>query len=178
MVPSYSTNVLTKFFSFFNGGLLFSIITFTFIALISLYSFLLLVKTKFVVSGSFGGTTPFFFKKKNQINDYKIHPSLSDIGGALYGHWMRYLILGSIVVSQVGFVAAYTIFVAENLQVSLSSFYMAPTVLKNIAGFRSRCNQLSQVNPSPILHSHATCRLFTPRPRSGSCEIEFNGPHC
>lgn len=29
---------------------------------------------------------------------------------------MRYLILGSIVVSQLGFVAAYTIFVAENLQ--------------------------------------------------------------
>lgn len=29
---------------------------------------------------------------------------------------MRYLILGSIVVSQLGFVAAYTIFVAQNLQ--------------------------------------------------------------
>ncbi|KIM40578.1 hypothetical protein M413DRAFT_164230 [Hebeloma cylindrosporum] len=87
------TGVLFLGKAFFNGGLLFSIITFTFIALISLYSFLLLVKTKFVVSGSFG-----------------------DIGGALYGPWMRYLILGSIVVSQMGFVAAYTIFVAENLQ--------------------------------------------------------------
>ena len=42
--------------SFYNGGLLFSSITFVFIACISLYSFLLLVKTKFVVSGSFGGT--------------------------------------------------------------------------------------------------------------------------
>ncbi len=41
--------------SFFNGGLLFSSITLSAIALISLYSFLLLVKTKFVVSGSFGG---------------------------------------------------------------------------------------------------------------------------
>lgn len=41
--------------SFYNGGLLFSSITFVFIACISLYSFLLLVKTKFVVSGSFGG---------------------------------------------------------------------------------------------------------------------------
>lgn len=41
--------------SFFNGGILFSAVTFTFIAVISLYSFLLLVKTKFVVSGSFGG---------------------------------------------------------------------------------------------------------------------------
>jgi len=46
--------------SFLNGGLLFSLIVFTFIAFISLYSFLLLVKTKFVVSGSFGGTQPRF----------------------------------------------------------------------------------------------------------------------
>ena len=64
----------------------------TFIALVSLYSFLLLVKTKFVVSGSFG-----------------------DIGGTLYGPWMRLAILSSIVISQLGFVSAYTIFVSENL---------------------------------------------------------------
>lgn len=32
---------------------------------------------------------------------------------------MRYLILGSIVLSQIGFVAAYTIFVSQNLQVVL-----------------------------------------------------------
>ncbi|KAF9485185.1 hypothetical protein BDN70DRAFT_910316 [Pholiota conissans] len=87
------TGVLFLGKAFFNGGLLFSSLTFIFIACISLYSFLLLVKTKFVVSGSFG-----------------------DIGGTLYGPWMRYLILGSIVVSQMGFVGAYTIFVAENLQ--------------------------------------------------------------
>jgi proton-coupled amino acid transporter len=42
--------------------------------------------------------------------------AIADIGGALYGPWMRYTILGSIVVSQIGFVAAYTIFVSENLQ--------------------------------------------------------------
>jgi len=41
--------------SFFNGGILFSAITIVVVALISLYSFLLLVKTKFVVPGSFGG---------------------------------------------------------------------------------------------------------------------------
>lgn len=40
---------------FYNGGILFSSITLAFIAFISLYSFVLLVKTKFVVSGSFGG---------------------------------------------------------------------------------------------------------------------------
>ncbi|KAJ7822081.1 transmembrane amino acid transporter protein-domain-containing protein [Mycena olivaceomarginata] len=87
------TGVLFLGKAFYNGGILFSSLLFIFIALISLYSFLLLVYTKFRVSGSFG-----------------------DIGGTLYGPWMRYLILGSIVVSQIGFVAAYIIFVAQNLQ--------------------------------------------------------------
>jgi len=87
------TGVLFLGKAFFNGGLLFSTLTLAAIALISLYAFLLLVKTKFVVSGSFG-----------------------DLGGTLYGPWMRYCILTSIAVSQIGFVAAYTIFVAENLQ--------------------------------------------------------------
>ncbi|KAH7926377.1 amino acid transporter [Leucogyrophana mollusca] len=87
------TGVLFLGKAFANGGLLFSVITITVIALISLYSFLLLVQTKFVVSGSFG-----------------------DMGGHLYGSWMRYAILFSITISQIGFVCAYTIFVAENLQ--------------------------------------------------------------
>jgi len=87
------TGVLFLGKAFYNGGLLFSSVTFVFIAIISLYSFLLLVKTKVVVPGSFG-----------------------DIGGNLYGPPMRYLILGSIVLSQMGFVAAYTIFVSQNLQ--------------------------------------------------------------
>lgn len=92
-ISSFSFQFAENVFSFYNGGILFSSITFTFIAIISLYSYLLLVKAKFAVSGSFG-----------------------DIGGKLYGPWMRYVILGSIVISQLGFVAAYTIFVAENLQ--------------------------------------------------------------
>lgn len=95
---------------FYNGGMLFSIITFVFIALISLYSFLLLVDTKFVVSGSFGGACV------NRLTVYRILNLGLDIGGTLYGPWMRYAILGSIVVSQLGFVGAYIIFVAENLQ--------------------------------------------------------------
>ena len=41
---------------------------------------------------------------------------LKDIGGTLYGPWMRYSILTSIAVSQLGFVCAYTIFVSQNLQ--------------------------------------------------------------
>lgn len=49
-----------------------------------------------------------------------------DIGGNLYGPPMRYLILGSIVLSQMGFVAAYTIFVSQNLQVGsvVASVYL------------------------------------------------------
>lgn len=43
-------------------------------------------------------------------------PLHTDIGGTLYGPWMRYAILTSIAVSQLGFVCAYTIFVSQNLQ--------------------------------------------------------------
>jgi len=94
------TGVLFLGKAFYNGGILFSTVVLVLIALISLWSFLLLVQTKFVVSGSFG-----------------------DIGGALYGPYMRIAILTSITVSQIGFVSAYTIFVAENLR----AFVMAVT---------------------------------------------------
>ncbi|KAJ1307182.1 hypothetical protein OPQ81_001298 [Rhizoctonia solani] len=87
------TGVLFLGKAFFNGGMLFSTVVLVVIALVSLWSFLLLVYAKFAVSGSFG-----------------------DIGGVLYGNWMRQLILASIVISQLGFVSAYLIFVAENLQ--------------------------------------------------------------
>ncbi|GAA6032904.1 hypothetical protein JCM8097_000041 [Rhodosporidiobolus ruineniae] len=94
------TGVLFLGKAFYNGGILFSAITLCFVALISLYSFLLLVETRLVVHGSFG-----------------------DIGGILYGRYMRWAILASIVLSQIGFVSAYIIFVAENLQ----AFFRAVT---------------------------------------------------
>lgn len=52
----------------------------------------------------------------------------TDIGGTLYGPWMRYVILGSIIISQIGFVAAYTIFVANNFQVCSpqSTYFFLP----------------------------------------------------
>ncbi|KAL1940248.1 hypothetical protein VTO73DRAFT_9200 [Trametes versicolor] len=103
------TGILFLGKAFYNGGILFSSAILTFIALISLYSFLLLVKTKFVVSGSFG-----------------------DIGGALYGPWMRYAILTSITVSQIGFVSAYIIFVSENLQ----SFVLGITNCAKLLGIQ------------------------------------------
>lgn len=86
------TGILFLGRAFFNGGMVFSIVVLLSVAMISLYCFLLLVKTRLVVPGSFG-----------------------DMGGVLYGPWLRIAILTSITLSQIGFVAAYTIFVAENL---------------------------------------------------------------
>lgn len=89
---------------------MFSSLVLVFVALISLWSFLLLVQTKFVVSGSFGGMS----RVQLEISLITVY---LDIGGALYGPYMRIAILTSITVSQLGFVSAYTIFVAENLRV-------------------------------------------------------------
>ncbi|GAA6023213.1 hypothetical protein JCM8202_001030 [Rhodotorula sphaerocarpa] len=92
------TGVLFLGKAFYNGGILFSVVTLCFIPMVSLYSFLLLVQCSLVIPGSFG-----------------------DIGGQLYGKYMRLAILCSIVLSQVGFVAAYTVFISQNLQ----AFFMA-----------------------------------------------------
>jgi proton-coupled amino acid transporter len=97
------TGVLFMGKAFFNGGILFSTVVLLAIAAISLWSFLLLVETWMKVPGSFG-----------------------DIGGQLYGNWLRITILFSITVSQIGFVAAYTIFIAENLR----AFILAVTDCK------------------------------------------------
>lgn len=121
------TGILFLGKAFFNGGIIFSSAVLTFIALISLYSFLLLVKTKFIVSGSFGGT----YAPQSLLVPHILSYSL-DIGGALYGPWMRYAILASITVSQLGFVSAYTIFVAENLQ----AFVLAITKCAKLLGIQ------------------------------------------
>ena len=72
------TGILFLGRAFKNGGMLFSLVVLLSIAMISLYSFLLLVKTRLVVPGSFG-----------------------DMGGVLYGSWMRIIILTAITLSQV-----------------------------------------------------------------------------
>lgn len=99
------TGVLFLGKAFMNGGLLFSAITLCAVAIISLVSFLLLVKTNLTCPGSFG-----------------------DMGGILYGPKMRLAILASIVLSQLGFVAAYTVFVAQNMQ----AFVLAVTHCKTL----------------------------------------------
>lgn len=79
--------------AFLNGGLLFSSMVLLGVSLLSYYAFILLVNTRMKIEGSFG-----------------------DIGGILFGKHMRRIILGSIVLSQLGFVSAYIVFVSQNLQ--------------------------------------------------------------
>ncbi|OJD14479.1 hypothetical protein AJ78_05163 [Emergomyces pasteurianus Ep9510] len=87
------TGVLFLPRAFMNGGMVFSSIVLVSVSLLSYYCFILLVNTRLKVHGSFG-----------------------DIGGVLYGKHMRRIILGSIVLSQIGFVSAYIVFVSQNLQ--------------------------------------------------------------
>ncbi|KKY29048.1 putative amino acid permease [Phaeomoniella chlamydospora] len=87
------TGVLFLPKAYLNGGMLFSNLVLLGVAILSFYCFILLVNARLKVDGSFG-----------------------DIGGALYGKYMRAVILTSIVISQMGFVAAYIVFVSENLQ--------------------------------------------------------------
>ncbi|KAJ5895251.1 Amino acid transporter [Penicillium taxi] len=79
--------------AFLNGGMLFSSLVLLAVSILSYYAFILLVNTRMKIEGSFG-----------------------DIGGILYGKHMRRIILGSIVLSQLGFVGAYIVFVSQNLQ--------------------------------------------------------------
>lgn len=97
------TGVLFLPRAYLNGGMLFSNLVLLGVAALSYYCFVLLVTSRLKVEGSFG-----------------------DIGGILYGKWMRSLILFSIVISQIGFVAAYIVFTSENLQ----AFILAVTDCK------------------------------------------------
>ncbi|KAK2753555.1 hypothetical protein FQN54_007332 [Arachnomyces sp. PD_36] len=87
------TGVLFLPKAFLNGGMLFSGVVLLCVSALSYYCFILLVNCRLRIEGSFG-----------------------DIGGILYGKWMRYIILTSIVLSQLGFVSAYIVFTSENLQ--------------------------------------------------------------
>ena len=87
------TGVLFLPKAYLNGGMLFSNGILLIVAAISYFCFILLVQTHEKIGGSFG-----------------------DMGGQLYGERMRILILTSVALSQLGFVSAYIVFTAENLQ--------------------------------------------------------------
>ncbi|KAI8882497.1 hypothetical protein K501DRAFT_186619 [Backusella circina FSU 941] len=78
--------------AFENGGLALSSFLMIAIAAICLFSFLRLVKTQQIIGGSYG-----------------------DMGGYLYGRYVRYTVLFFIVLSQIGFVCSYFVFISGNL---------------------------------------------------------------
>ena len=87
------TGVLFLPKAYLNGGMLFSNVVLLIVAALTYFCFILLVQSHEKTGGSFG-----------------------DMGGQLYGEYMRILILASVALSQVGFVSAYIVFTAENLQ--------------------------------------------------------------
>ncbi|KAG0284232.1 neutral amino acid transporter [Linnemannia gamsii] len=84
--------------AFKNGGILFSPLVMTLIAVLCLHSFLLLVKCRELHPGSYG-----------------------DIGQHCYGRWMRYIVLFAIAISQFGFCCGYCIFFAQQFAAVVDS---------------------------------------------------------
>lgn len=80
--------------AFYNGGILFCLVTLLFFSTLSYWCFLLLIDVRV----------------KTQVD------SFGDIGKLYFGEKMRILILTSIVMAQIGFAAAYIVFVAQNLK--------------------------------------------------------------
>lgn len=101
------TGVLFLPRAYLNGGMVFSNAVLLFVAALSYYCFVLLVTSRLKIDGSFG-----------------------DIGGILYGNWLRKTILFSIVISQIGFVAAYIVFTSENLQAFILAVSDCKTVIE------------------------------------------------
>lgn len=87
------TGVLFLPKAYLNGGMAFSNVILIALAVLNTWCFILLINTHEKIGGSFG-----------------------DMGGVVYGKYMRAMILFSIAISQIGFVAVYIVFTAENLQ--------------------------------------------------------------
>ncbi|KAG7195038.1 uncharacterized protein KQ657_004151 [Scheffersomyces spartinae] len=93
------TGVLFLPKAFSNGGLLFSTLTLFFFGILSYWCYLILVYAKIATKVS----------------------SFAEIGYKLYGRWLQQLILSSIILSQIGFVAAYIVFTGENFRAFVSN---------------------------------------------------------
>ncbi|CAO3644143.1 unnamed protein product [Cunninghamella blakesleeana] len=98
--------------AFANGGIALSIILMVIVAVICLIAFLQLIKTQLIVGGSYG-----------------------DIGGTLFGQALRFIVLFFIVISQIGFVCSYFIFVSGN-------FYSVANVLSECRNFIEQKNYI------------------------------------
>lgn len=93
--------------AFSNGGLLFSSLAMVFVSAVTMIAFHLLLQCKSHLRGSAQG--------------------YGEIGAAISGEGMRTLILASITLSQLGFVCAGIVFVAENLTSFLNAVTSGPS---------------------------------------------------
>ena len=92
--------------AFKNGGILFSSVTLITVALLSCLSFHLLLLCRRRYGGGYG-----------------------ELGAAIGGPKLRSLILGSITLSQLGFVCAGIVFIAENLRTFLNAVSPGPSMI-------------------------------------------------
>ena len=96
--------------AFKNGGILFSSITLVTVSIVTTLAFHLLLQCRKRYGGGYG-----------------------ELGASIGGPKLRTLILGSVTLSQLGFVCAGTIFVAENLYAVLEAVVHGPTPLSSNA---------------------------------------------
>ena len=87
------TGVLFLPRAYLNGGMLFSNVVLLAVAALTYHCFILLTNSRLRIEASFG-----------------------DMGGILYGKWLRALILTSVALSQIGFVSAYIVFTSQSMQ--------------------------------------------------------------
>lgn len=100
------TGVLFLPNAFSNGGLSFSIAMLSFFGIYSYWCYFILIRAKKIT-----GVTSF-----------------GDIGLRLYGPWMKFVILFSLVLTQIGFSGAYVIFTAKNLKAFTKNVFLIPDV--------------------------------------------------
>ncbi|KAI5961005.1 uncharacterized protein KGF55_004272 [Candida pseudojiufengensis] len=86
--------------AFYNGGLAFSMITLSAFGLLTFFSYIVLIQSKRVLKVS----------------------SFGELGYKTYGNTLKYCILVSIMLSQIGFVATYILFTAENMIAFIDGF--------------------------------------------------------
>ena len=88
--------------AFYNGGLLFSIITLSVFGFVTFFCYIILIQSKQVLKLT----------------------SFGELGFKTYGKPLKYSILISILLSQIGFVATYILFTAENMIAFVEQFIL------------------------------------------------------
>ncbi|KAL6948582.1 hypothetical protein ACO0QE_001054 [Hanseniaspora vineae] len=102
MIKSFiGTGVLFLPKAFSNGGLFFCMFMLTFFGIYSFWCYYILIQSKVATKVS----------------------SFGDIGQKLYGPWMKVIILFSLVVTQLGFSAAYVVFTSTNLMAFVKNVF-------------------------------------------------------